>query len=112
MPGAFVKPVHFAAKKVRRMIVGPLADDLEAHERDHELRREGRILQISVLRGDQSQQSATVELMGIEPFIAHPIHDFFAGARRMDIDGRLAGIKMLQEKGTERFPTLFMAPNK
>jgi hypothetical protein len=30
----------------------------------------------------------------------------------MDIDGRLAGIKMLQEKGTERFPTLFMVPNK
>jgi hypothetical protein len=94
------------------MVVGSLADDLQAHERDHELRREGRILQISVLRGDQSQQSATVELMGIQPFIAHPIHDFFAGARRMDIDGRLAGIKMLQEKGTERFTTLFMAPNK
>jgi hypothetical protein len=27
----------------------------------------------------------------------------------MDVDGRLAGIKMLQEKGTERFPALFVA---
>ena len=94
------------------MVVGPFSDDLQAHERDHELRREGRILQIGVMRGDQSEQSAADDLMGIQPFVAHPIHHLFAGARRMDIDGRLAGIKMLQEKGTERFPTHFMAPNK
>ena len=47
-----------------------------------------------------------------ELYDMHPIHHLLAGARRMDVDGRLAGIKMLQEEGAERFPTLFMAPNK
>ena len=54
------------------MVVGPLADDLQAHERDHELRREGRILQIVVLRGNQSEKPAADDLMGIQPFVAHP----------------------------------------
>ena len=57
------EPVHLAAKEVRRMVVGPLADDLQAHDRDHVLRREGRILQTSVLRRDQSQKPAAGDLM-------------------------------------------------
>lgn len=51
------------------MIVGALPDDLETHERDHELGRERRILQICVLRGDQRQESATAEFVWIEPLV-------------------------------------------
>ena len=45
------------------MIVGSLPDDLEAHEGDHELRREGRILQIGVVCRDQGQKSATDDVV-------------------------------------------------
>jgi hypothetical protein len=83
------------------MVVGPLADDFQAHERDHELRREGRILQIGVLRGDQSEQSAADDFMGIQP-----------SSRTRSIISSRAGIKMLQEEGAERFPALFVAPKK
>src|SRR6187431_3166933 len=44
-------------EEMRRMIVGPLPDDLETHERHHELRPERLILQIGVARGDQRQKS-------------------------------------------------------